>query len=141
MIRLVVDTDVLVAGMRSPTGNSAALLVLLLRHKAKLLLSVALAIEYESVCLRAEHVLATGGNTAAIQNLLDALMDIAVPVEVHYQWRPQLSDAGDEMVLEAAVNGHADAIVTFNRRDYKNAPERFGLALWSPAQALERIAA
>lgn len=133
------DTDVVVAGMRSPKGASATLLVYLLQHKATLLLSVALAIEYESVCLRAEHVLAVNNEVAQVRNLLNALMDIAVPVEIHYQWRPQLSDAGDEMVLEAAVNGRADAIVTFNRRDYKTAPDRFGIALWSPAETIERM--
>ena len=59
--------------------------------------------------------------------------------EVHYQWRPQLTDAGDEMVLEAAVNGRADAIVTFSRRDYRDAPGRFGIDVWTPAEALREI--
>ena len=67
---------------------------------------------------------------------MNSIFDVVVPVEVHYQWRPQLSDAGDEIVLEAAVNGRADMIVTFNHRDYKNAPERFGIAVRTPAQAL-----
>jgi predicted nucleic acid-binding protein len=71
--------------------------------------------------------------------LLDTIIDVAVPVEVHYQWRPQLTDAGDEMVLEAAVNGQADAIVTFNRRDYKNVSSRFGIEVLSPIETLRRV--
>ena len=71
--------------------------------------------------------------------MIDALIDAIEPVEVHYQWRPQLPDADDDMVLEAAVNGRADAIVTFNRKDYGAIPARFGIDVLSPAEALTRI--
>jgi len=138
-MKLIVDTDVVVAGMRSPTGASAALLVLLLQKQATLLLSVAVALEYEAICQMAEHRLAAGASERDVQNLVDALISISEPVEVHYQWRPQLTDAGDEMVLEAAVNGRADAIVTFNRKDYGDGPARFGIELLSPAETLRRI--
>ncbi len=104
-----------------------------------MLLSVALALEYEATCLLAEHLLASGARTEDVNALIDALVHIAEPVDVHYQWRPQLSDPGDEMVLEAAVNGQADAIVTFNRRDFGTAPERFGVEVLAPREALARI--
>ena len=104
-----------------------------------MLLTVALAIEYEAVCTRAEHVLAAQATQADVGNMIDAIIDVVEPVEVHYQWRPQLSDAGDEMVLETAVNGQADAIVTFNRMHYGIAPSRFGIEVLSPAEALRRI--
>ena len=137
-MRLVVDTDVIVAAMRSPAGASAALL-LLLEEKATMLLSVALALEYETTCMRAEHRLVAEASDTDVQNLLNSIIDVVVPVEVHYQWRPQLSDAGDEMVLEAAANGHADAIVTFNRKGYGEIPARFGIEVLTPAEALRRI--
>jgi len=127
-MRLVRDTDVVVAVARSPSGASAALLVMLLECHATLLLSVALASEYEAKATEAD-----------LTNLIDAIMDVIDPVEVHYQWRPQLSDAGDEMVLETAVNGQADAIVTFNSRHYGDIPSRLGIAVISPAEALKRI--
>jgi hypothetical protein len=60
---------------------------------------------------------------------------------VHFLWRPQLRDAADEMVLEAAVNGQAQAIVAFKNRDYGNAPPRFGILLLLPAEAYRRIEA
>ncbi len=138
-MRLVIDTDVLVAGVRSPGGASAALLVLLLERQATMLLSVALAFENETTCTRAEHLLAAQASEADVRRLIDAIIDVIEPVEVHYQWRPQLSDAGDEMVLEAAVNGRTDAIVTFNRTDFGTAPGRFGIEVIGPAEALRRI--
>lgn len=64
---------------------------------------------------------------------------MAEPVESHFIWRPQLRDPGDELVLEAAVNGHADAIVTFNRRDFDVVAQRFGIELLIPAEVLKRI--
>ncbi|MBY0505973.1 MAG: putative toxin-antitoxin system toxin component, PIN family [Bryobacteraceae bacterium] len=138
-MRLTVDTDVVVAAMRSPTGASAALVSLLLRGRADWLLSVAMALEYESICMLADHRLAAGASEQDVQNLLASIFDIIVPVEVHYQWRPQLSDASDEMVLETAVNGRAEAIVSFNHADYRDAPRRFGIRLWKPAEALKEI--
>jgi putative PIN family toxin of toxin-antitoxin system len=133
------DTDVLIAAIRSPKGASAALLVLLLQGRATLLLSVALALEYEATATRMQHLIAAKASEADVTNLINAIIDVIEPVEVHYQWRPQLSDAGDEMVLETAVNGRADAIVTFNRRHYGNVPSRFGIDVITPADALGRI--
>ncbi|HEY1936115.1 MAG TPA: hypothetical protein VGG99_29260 [Acetobacteraceae bacterium] len=82
-MRLVVVTDVLVAGIRSPAGASAALLVLLLKRRATLLLSVTLAFEYVSACLRAEHLLAAKANEADVRELIDAIIDVVEPIEVH----------------------------------------------------------
>lgn len=98
-----------------------------------------MAFEYESVCMRAEHRLVADVTGDKIQTLQHTIMSVIEPVEVHYQWRPQLSDAMDEMVLEAAVNGKADAIVTFNHKDFGSAPQRFGIELLTPAEALRRV--
>lgn len=65
-----------------------------------------------------------------------ALID---PVETHFMWRPQLRDPADELVLDAAINGRASAIVTFNRRDFGSIPARFGIEVVIPAQVLRRI--
>lgn len=138
-MRLVMDTDVLVAAMRIPSGASAPLLVRLLRRRVSMLPSVALALEYEAVCMMAKHRLAAGANEATVRDPLDTVIDVAVPVEVHYQWRPQLNDAGDEMVLETALNGQADAITTFNRRHYRDVPSSLGIGILSPRETLKRI--
>ena len=104
-----------------------------------MLLSVPLAIEYEAVCGLAEHQLASGLSERQIATFLDGVVAIAEPVECYFVWRPQLRDPGDEMVLETAVNGRADAIVTFNVRDYGTAPDNFGIAVLRPADALRRL--
>ncbi len=70
---------------------------------------------------------------------LDAIVDLVEPVDIWFLWRPQLRDPGDELVLEAAVNGRADAIATFNRRDFRPAAGRFGLQILLPAEAIQRI--
>jgi predicted nucleic acid-binding protein len=74
-----------------------------------------------------------------VETFLDAIIATAEPVPVYFLWRPQLRDPNDEMVLEAAVNGRADAVVTFNVRDYGNVPARFGVDLLLPREAIARI--
>jgi putative PIN family toxin of toxin-antitoxin system len=138
-MRLVLDTDVVVAALRSPSGASAYLLDEIDSGKSVLLLSVALTLEYEAVCRRPQHRLAAGLNHQGLDEFLNQLIDIAEPVSIGFIWRPLLEDPNDEMVLEAAVNGQADALVTFNRRHYGNAPSRFGIELLSPGEVLWRI--
>ena len=138
-MKVVLDTDVVVAAMRSPTGASAALLVAAVEERIVLAANVALVIEYEATCSRAEHVSATGLSVAQVGVFLDALADLIVPVETHYLWRPQLRDPGDEMVLESAVNGQAKAIVTFNLRDYGVATNKFGVDVMLPRDALRKV--
>ena len=137
-MRLVLDTDVVVAAMRSPTGASAELLRRIEGGKAQMLLTVALALEYEAICTLAEHRLAAGLNASETGIYVDGLIGLAEPVRSFFRWRPQLSDPGDELVLEAAVNGRADAIATFNERDMREA-RNFGIAVIRPGEALRRI--
>ena len=133
------DTDAIVAAMRSPTGASAAIIRQARRGKIALLLSVPLAMEYEAVCVRPEHQLAAGLSEQEVRIFVDAIIAIAEPVKIHYLWRPQLRDPSDEMVLETAVNGRASLLITFNVRDYGTAPERFGIEVMTPREAVERI--
>ena len=138
-MRLVLDTNVIVAGLRSPAGASAALLDRALGGSFVLVLSVALALEYEAVCRDPAQRIASGLSEVEVETLVTALCAVAEPVETRFLWRPQLNDAADEMVLEAAINGAADALVTFNRQDFGRAPARFGIALLSPREALRRL--
>ena len=129
----------MVAGMRSPTGASAAIVRAARQKKVTLLLSVALAIEYEAVCRRPEHQMAGGLSLRQVGIFLDAVIAMAEPVHTHFLWRPQLRDPNDEMVLEAAVNGGAEAVVTFNVRDFGSAPSLFGVDVLLPREAIARI--
>ena len=138
-MKLVLDTDVVVAAMRSPTGASAAILRLARQGGVTLVASVALALEYEAVCGRAEHRLASGLSEDEVDVFVTAVIALAQPVEVHFLWRPQLRDPGDEMVLDAAVNGSADAVVTFNVRDFGTVLPQFGVEVLLPREAIRRI--
>lgn len=138
-MKVVLDTNVIVAAMRSPTGASAALLMAARRGEINIVANVALALEYEGTCSRAEHVLASGLSAHQVSIFLDAVVAMAEPVETHFLWRPLLRDPADEFVLEAAANGRAAAIITFNQRDFGAVPLQFGVEVLSPITALRRI--
>jgi PIN domain-containing protein len=91
--------------------------------------NVALALEYEATCRLSEHQVAAGLTPAQVLVFVDAVIALVEPVRPHYLWHPQLRDPGEEPALAAAVNGQAEAVVTFNKRDFGAAPTRFGVAL------------
>lgn len=138
-MRLVLDNDVVVAAMRGPTGASAALLDAAADGRITIVANVALILEYETVCRRDEHLVAAGLESADAELFIDAIAALCDPVESFFVWRPQLRDPADEMVLEAAVNGRAEAIVSFNLRDFGPAPARFGVKLLLPKDAYRRV--
>lgn len=138
-VRYVLDTNVVVAGLRSPNGASAALLEDALLRRFATLLSVPLALEYEAACSDPAQRAVSGLTADDVRVVVGALCAVADPVVARFLWRPQLRDPADEMVLETAINGQADALVTFNRRDYDDAPGRFGIELLAPREALLRI--
>src|ERR1039457_920222 len=133
------DTDAVVAAMRSPAGASAAIIRAMRQRQATLLLSGPLAIEYEGVCRRSAHREEAGVSVRQGEIFLDAIIAMGEPVRTHFLWRPQLRDPNDEMVLEAAVNGRADALVTFSVRDYGTTPAQFGVEVLLPREAIARI--
>ncbi len=104
-----------------------------------MLLSVALALEYESQCLLPEHRLASGLNESEVLSFVNRLIALAEPVELFFRWRPQLHDPGDELVLDAAINGRASVIVTFNERDLRVARDQFGIEVLRPGEVLRRL--
>ena len=106
-----------------------------------LLVSVPLFFEYEAVATRPAQLRAARLTLSDAGRLLDALAAVAVPVTVACTTRPAARDPDDDMVLEAAVNGRADAVATFNVHDLADAAARFGVAVLTPGQALTRLRA
>ncbi|TIW17466.1 MAG: putative toxin-antitoxin system toxin component, PIN family [Mesorhizobium sp.] len=137
MKRIVLDTNVLTAGLRSRNGASFAVLRMIADRRLCPLVTTALFLEYEAVLTRPEQTTVHGLSATELDRLLAGFAALAEPVEPHFLWRPQLADPKDEMVLEAAVNGRADALVTYNRRDFSAAAGRFDIAVVSPAELLE----
>src|SRR6202051_62590 len=103
--RVVVDTSVIVAGLRSQLGASNRILTLVAERQLVPLVTTALFLEYEDVLNRPEQRLATGMAEEDVSGFLAALARAAEPVDVHFMWRPQLTDPADEVVLEAGGDG------------------------------------
>ncbi|MGD8276128.1 MAG: PIN domain-containing protein [Thiohalocapsa sp.] len=114
---LVLDTDVIVAGVMSASGTSRMLLETVGVGALQAAASVPLFLEYESVLKREETLRRAGATVDHIDAILDQLASMLVRVEIWYLWRPQLRGRDDDMVLEAAANAGATHIVSFNLQD------------------------
>lgn len=137
--RVVLDTSVIVAALRTRRGAANEVLRRVAARRLLLLATPPLFLEYEEVLKRPEQQLAHGLALEAIDEFLAELAALIEPVEVHFQWHPQVRDPSDEMVLEAAINGRADALVTYNLRHFTLAGERFKVPILRPAELLRKV--
>lgn len=134
--RVVLDTNVLYAGLYSAGGQSHRLLRAVAAARVRIVLSTPLLFEYEDVLRRDPEALGLSGRD--IDAVLDNLCALADHQRIHFLWRPMLRDAKDDMVLELAVAAGARCIVTFNGRDFGPAAQ-FGIEVLNPKQLLERL--
>lgn len=139
MLRVVLDTSVIASAFRSRAGASFALLRAVRFRRLVPLATPSLFLEYEEVLKRPDQRQVSGLSLAGVDSALGVLSLTIEPVEVHLSWRPQLKDADDEMVFEAAINGRADALVTYNVRDFRDAAPRFGVRIAQPAELLKEL--
>jgi putative PIN family toxin of toxin-antitoxin system len=130
---VVLDTNVLIAGLRSRRGASFALLGLLAEEAFEISVSVPLVLEYEAVARRQAREL--GLTFADVDTVVDFVCRQAQHRSIFYLWRPFLRDPNDDMVLEVAVEAQCAYIVTFNTRDFAGV-ERFGLRTLTPGEFL-----
>lgn len=134
---IILDTNIIVAGLMSRRGASFKILSLLGQGKFEIALSVPLVLEYEDVAKRL-----SGNKIAlsfqAIDDVLDYMCKVGIHQKIHYLWRPVLKDPKDDFVLELATNADADAIVTFNVRDFSRS-HHYGIKILEPKQFLVQI--
>ena len=139
-MRVVLDTCILVAGLRSRLGASNRVLLEVAERRGTPLVTTAVFLEYGAVLLRPEQRLATGMSPVDVEGFLSAFASAAEPVELNFLWRPQLRDPADELMLGAAVNGRADALITHNIGDFQSATERFGVRTLTPGALHKELA-
>ena len=132
------DTDVIVSAFRNNSGANNALLRHVAAGRVRLLCSTALFLEYEAVLGRAEIREWTGHTLTDVDAVMNALAAVVEPANVHFRTRPFLRDAGDEIVLETAGNGGADAIVTHNVKDFEPA-RGLGIEIVTPGETVGRL--
>lgn len=130
---VVLDTNVIVAALRSRDGASFQILKGIIDGNVNFAISVPLFLEYEAILKRPETLAATALDIADMDVILNMLCAQGKAVKLHYLWRPQLTDEKDEMVLELGINAEADAIVTFNHNDFLPAANKFALSIITPS--------
>ena len=134
--QIVVDTNVLLAALRSQRGASHRLLRLIDSGKFEINVSVPLVLEYEAT---AKAMLSeTSLNEQDLAAIIDYLCAIANRRDIYYLWRPFSRDPKDDMVLELAVAAGCGAIVTFNKRDFYGV-DSLGLRVLTPQEFLREI--
>jgi putative PIN family toxin of toxin-antitoxin system len=133
---VILDTNVLIAGLRSRRGASFALLELLAEGAFEISVSVPLVLEYEAVARRQARDL--GLTFSEVDAVVDFVCAQAHHRKIFYLWRPFLRDPKDDMVLEVAVESQCRHIVTFNTRDFSGV-EQFGIEVLTPPQFLARL--
>lgn len=139
MLRVVLDTSVVASAFRSQLGASYRLLAAVRGRQLVALATPSLFLEYEEVLKRPEQRAASHLSLDDVDRILGALALLIEPVETHMRWRPQLRDPNDELVLEAAINGRAAALVTHNLRDFRDGTRRFGIRLLRPGDLVKEL--
>lgn len=136
--QIVIDTNVIVAGLRSKNGAAFRLLSLVGSEQFSIHLSVPLVLEYEDVLLRERPSLTL--DATDVQDVINFHCAVAAHHQIFFLWRPYLRDSKDDMVLELAVKAGCDSVVTYNTRDFTGI-ERFGVTAVTPAAFLRSIGA
>jgi putative PIN family toxin of toxin-antitoxin system len=134
--QLVIDTNVIIAALRSKRGASAKLLSLIGTGLFDFHLSVPLVLEYEEVMLRQRVTLDLTDDE--VSDFIDSLCALAEHHKIHFLWRPFLRDEDDAFVLELAVAARCNYIVTYNVKDFGGV-EQFGIRVISPKTFLQMI--
>ena len=136
-LKIILDTNILFTALRSDLGASFKLISMIPSDLFNLSVSVPLVVEYEDVLKRSNQLKYL--TVQDINEFIDFVVLAAEQKRVHYLWRPFLKDPCDDMLVELAVASNADAIVTYNKKDFKNVEENFGVKIIDAKELLQLI--
>ena len=132
---IVVDTSVIISALIGKKGPSREILRRCLHGHYKPLISNALFQEYEDVISRDRIKNASPLSEKEIRELLNAFYSVCKWVPIYFLWRPNLKDENDNFLIELALAGNSNLIVTNNIKDLTGAELTFeGLSILKPEQ-------
>lgn len=135
---IVVDTNVVLSGLVSSRGYSSVLLQKMIRGDVEFLVHLKMISEYHAVLTRRENLMRLPFSLSEIQDVLAMLAKKGFYQEVYYLWRPNLRDESDNFLLELAVAGKAESIVTFNKDDFESRELKLDIHIETPKSFLKR---
>ncbi len=138
-MRIVLDTAAFVTAVRSGGGAAGEIVRMVFRGELMPLMDLKLGLEYRDVALRPKHLAVSALSREEIVELIEALEAFAEPVEIVLKTRPLSTDPNDDMVLDVAINGGAEALVTNNTKHFAEAGKRFGIPVLSPAELVSKM--
>lgn len=140
-MKIVVDTNIILAAFLSRDGVSNKFLIWLFQNKKKInVVSNTLITEYEDVLCRDKNLnLYPQISKEDILSFIDDICYISYHQKINFLWRPFLKDYKDDMVLETAFNANASYIITYNQKDFENVFEKFNIEVITPKEFLQLI--
>lgn len=134
--QIVIDTNVILAGLRSKKGASYKLLTLLNDQRFQLNVSATLIFEYEEILKREHQQL--GLTTEDIDNIINGICHLANHHQIFYIWRPLAKDQDDDFIIDLALKCQANLIISYNEKDLKPI-QKFGISILTPKQFLQLL--
>ncbi len=134
--QIVIDTNVILAGLRSNKGASYQLLTILNDQRFQLNVSATLIFEYEEILKREQQQM--GLNNEDIDNIINGICNLANHHEIFYIWRPLAKDKDDDFLIDLALKCQADFIISYNSKDLQPI-EKFGVSILTPKQFLQLL--
>jgi putative PIN family toxin of toxin-antitoxin system len=136
-MRIVLDTASFVTAVRSSEGAAREILGMILRREIVALMDLKLGLEYRDVALRSNRLDASEMTGPEVLGLIQVLESIAEFVEIGARTRPLSPDPNDDMILDLALTGKADAVSTMNKKHFGAAGKRYGFDVLTPSEFLE----
>ena len=138
-MKIVIDTSVWISALITKDSKARELLRLVFQGKLYPQISEALFREYEDVMKRKKIQNLTPLSQEEQNEVFEAYLSTCEWNEIYYMWRPNLKDENDNFVVELAVASGAEAIITYNVKDFKSAELVFKHKIITPEDFIKEM--